>query len=274
MSRVPFRAALAASAAMLLSGCSSMHMPNYLAWLTPNRAELEVRPLESPSEAAEVSPADRLYKSAVDAIDARDYGLALERLQMARDRAPDDVRVLNAMAVTYDKVGRFDLSARFYAEAEAVSPGSQVVEANLAYSHLLQRGYDQMRMAAREPEPAVRDYAELMRPAPKTLRIAQTANVSLKRATPALVGQPLMLVDAGGGAGNVRIQLAGLGWSVGSNIQRTDRVKDSRILYPAAHERVALALARTLPFRTELSVCQDNCSRIVLMVGENATWKG
>ncbi|HEX6866015.1 MAG TPA: tetratricopeptide repeat protein, partial [Caulobacteraceae bacterium] len=243
-------------------------------FLSPNRSELDVRPLETASEGPAISPSDRLYASAVAAIDQRDYGLALERLQMARERAPDDVRVLNAMAVTYDKLGRFDLSARFYAEAQAVAPGSPVVTANLAYSHLLQRRYDEVRMAAREPEPAVRQYAELMRPAPKTLKVAKASNVTLKRATPALVGQPLMLVDAGGGARDVSVRLAGLGWSVASSVQRTDHVGESRILYPAAHERVAKALANTLPFRTALTVCQDNCERIVLMVGENATWKG
>lgn len=273
MPKTLFRAALVATTAALLSGCSSM--PSYLAWTQPERLQPDVRMLETPSQSAAVSPADRLYHSATEAIDRRDYGLALERLQLARQRAPGDVRVLNAMAVTYDKLGRFDLSARFYAEAQAVAPASPVVSANLAYSHLLQRRFDAVRMAAREPEPAARGFAELMRPASRTIKLAKAENVSLKRATPALAGRPLMLVDAGGGkAGNVSIKLAGLGWSVGKAIQPTNSVAESRILYPAANERVAKALARTLPFRTAMSVCQDDCRSIVLMVGENATWKG
>jgi len=121
---------------------------------------------------------------------------------------------------------------------------------------------------------AARGFAELMRPASRTIKLARAEGVSLKRATPALVGRPLVLVDAGGGAGDVGIKLAGLGWSVGKSIQPTNHVAESRILYPAANERVAMALARTLPFRTAMSVCQDDCRSIVLMVGENATWKG
>ena len=34
------------------------------------------------------------------------------------------------------------------------------------------------------------------------------------------------------------------------------------------------ALARTLPFRTELSVCEDNCRGVTLVLGEDAKWSG
>ena len=273
------RVALVAGAAVLLSGCASM--PKYLAWLKlgPKQPDIEVQTVNTATETAAVDPADRLYRSAVAAIEDRDYGLALERLQQARERSPQDVRVLNALAVTYDKLGRFDLSTRFYAEASAVAPDSPVVTANLAYSHLMQRKYDEVRTAAVTP---ARQYVELktapkpavLNTAPRTLTLAKAETSLLKRATPALVGRPLLLVDAGGGAGRVKTQLASLGWSVRPLIERGEASKDSRIVYPIEHKAVALALANTLPFRTALSVCDDNCRGVTLVLGEDAKWSG
>jgi hypothetical protein len=78
------------------------------------------------------------YQSAARAIKQRDYGLALDLLQDARTREPDDIRVLNAFGVVYDKLGRFDLSARYYAGAAEIDPSSAIVRNNLAYSRKLQ----------------------------------------------------------------------------------------------------------------------------------------
>jgi hypothetical protein len=84
-------------------------------------------------------PADEgLYRDAASAIAQRDYGRALDLLEAARDRDPRDPRVPNAFGVVYDKLGRFDLSAEFYAEAEALDPGSSIVANNRAYSLMLQ----------------------------------------------------------------------------------------------------------------------------------------
>lgn len=274
------RVALLASTTVLLSGCASVQMPKYLAWLKLGRDKpVEVQAFSSSTETATVDPVDRLYRAAVKAIDERDYGLALERLQAARERAPQDVRVLNALAVTYDKLGRFDLSGRYYAEAAAISPDSPVVTANLAYSHLIQQRYEEVRTAAVTPQ---RQYAQLkpapqpkaLDTAPKTLTLAQAEAPKLTRATPALVGRPLLLVDAGGGGAKVKTQLASLGWSVKPLIERGTASKDSRILYPVEHKFVALALANTLPFHTALAVCEDNCRGLTLVLGEDAKWSG
>src|SRR5689334_23947714 len=85
----------------------------------PQVAEVRAAPaagLAAPDPAAVV---DRLYARAADAIRVRDYALALDLLQIAAVRAPADVRALNAQGVIYDKLGRFDLSARYYARALA-----------------------------------------------------------------------------------------------------------------------------------------------------------
>jgi tetratricopeptide (TPR) repeat protein len=78
------------------------------------------------------------YDNAVTAINGRHYALALEYLQAARTRAPADVRVLTAFGVVYDKLGRFDLSARYYSQAAAVDPQSKIITADMDYSRRLQ----------------------------------------------------------------------------------------------------------------------------------------
>jgi hypothetical protein len=275
MRKTALRAALLAGS-LMLSGCATVH--HYFAWLHPHRPELTIRPLETPSAMASGDAADRAYKSAVAAIDARDYGLALDRLQTAREEAPNDVRVLNAMAVIYDKLGRFDLSTRFYAEAETVAPGSPIVEANMAYSKALQGQYQAMRSPVLQAAITPQAQSADLRPMPTLMAQAAPAPEPMLRvATPLLVGRPLMVVDAAGAmskAQSVRVQLASRGWSVSEDIQQGAPAKESRILYPAENRTVALALANTLPFHATLTVCQGDCRGLTLIVGEDVRWAG
>jgi len=113
------------------------------------------------------------YKVAVTAIMRSDYATALDYLQAARAEDPQDVRVLNAFGVIYDKLGRFDLSRRYYAQAVARDPKSNLVAANMAYSRLLQAA-ERARMplsdsTARRADAAVerpRPQIELEHPVP------------------------------------------------------------------------------------------------------------
>ena len=68
--------------------------------------------------------------------------LALDYLQAARAKDPKNARVLNAFGVVYDKLGRFDLSARYYAQASAPDPNSPIVAKNMSYSRWLQGLFD------------------------------------------------------------------------------------------------------------------------------------
>ena len=115
--------ALVSISAMALLGCM------------PVTDAPQIRPLQS---AATAPVRDMLYESAISAIDKRDYARALDYLQQARLRDPRNPRVLNAMGVIYDKLGRFDLSARYYAQAQEADPASKVVANNMAYSKVLQ----------------------------------------------------------------------------------------------------------------------------------------
>lgn len=88
---------------------------------------------------SEATRADGYYADATAAILDLDYGRALDLLQLARRDHERDARILNAFGVVYDKLGRFDLSARYYAQALAIDPGSEIVKGNLAYSQALQQ---------------------------------------------------------------------------------------------------------------------------------------
>ena len=112
-------------AGMTAAGCLATHA-----------RPVKITEVRTPS--APVSRIDLYYAGAVRAIEARDYARALDYLQTARATAPDDVRVVNAFGVVYDKLGRFDLSRRYYAQAKALDPTSKVVDNNLAYSERLQ----------------------------------------------------------------------------------------------------------------------------------------
>jgi len=112
--------------------------------------EVKVRPVEHLS-AATAGQHDPLYESAVTAINARDYARALDYLQELRARDPRNVKALNALGVVYDKLGRFDLSARYYGQAQAVEPGSRIVAQNLDYSKNLQGLMAPSQVAAAAP---------------------------------------------------------------------------------------------------------------------------
>jgi hypothetical protein len=110
--------------------------------------DVKVRPIDNMSSLTTM-PRDTFYESAVSAINEKDYARALDYLQEARARDPRNVKALNALGVVYDKLGRFDLSARYYAQARAVDPDSRIVTANIGYSKVLQGlGGDQRSVAS------------------------------------------------------------------------------------------------------------------------------
>jgi Flp pilus assembly protein TadD len=143
-----------------LGGCA--HFARLAAnWVRPRATQVQARPVQVKLDPVGPNAAeDRLYARAVTDIDRRSYGEALDVLQIAKDARPHDPRVLAALGVVYDKLGRFDLSERYYAQAEAADPGSRVVAIDRAYSKLLQRG------AAMDPRAAPVMLATAAAPAP------------------------------------------------------------------------------------------------------------
>lgn len=161
-----------------ISGCSALGSPQ----IAP------IRPVQV--GAAEITTADGYYADAAAAILERNYGRALDLLQLARRKNPHDVRVLNAFAVAYDKLGRFDLSARYYSLALEADPASSIVQANIAYSGKL-RGYGSgaasVDAPVREVMPALAE--ESVRSAPAPVVLPTVASI----ASPTLAGPPVAI---------------------------------------------------------------------------------
>jgi LytR cell envelope-related transcriptional attenuator len=174
------------------NGCASVQPPARM---------VEVRPARTPAEPP-ASAADNLYRMAVAAVDRRDYARALDLLQAARDRTPQDARVLNAFGVVYDKLGRFDLSGRYYAQAQAADPGSAIVAENQAYSNLLQGKAPLPALAAQDVAPVTIPPAPAQSTGVATAASASAAQVALAQvskpaAMPAApVPAPLVLASA------------------------------------------------------------------------------
>jgi Flp pilus assembly protein TadD len=284
--------ALLAAACLVGPGCASLpnfgfHRPRFVA----------IRPI-APAPSAEPKQAMRsaYYQSAVRAIDQRDYALALDLLQAARARDPQDAAVMNAFGVVYDKLGRFDLSARYYTQAAALDPDSPIVRQNLAYSERLQGKWapasPATALAVAVPAPS---QPAAPSPAAPTLAVAQPLLGAITTAQPMitiaqapssgitvavapngvlLTGRALEIVDASGSAGGaeaVRQQLVSRGWSAPKSAVRVATAESrTRIVFPEGSLAVAEALARTLPFPVQLAACHDRCGGLSLVVGEDA----
>lgn len=247
------------------------------------------------SAVSPLSNGDAYYDRAVWAISRRDYALALDLLQRARARDASDIRVLNAFGVVYDKLGRFDLSARYYAQAQQLDPASRVVAENLAYSNQLQgHGAATVAMAGRtDVAPAVPamaapatppspvEYASAA-PAPvATPRPAPTATTNAALAeprSPALLGRPLDIENASGRPALARAMhrhLTVRGWTP-PRLSRDAVSPQARtvISFPESRRTVALALSRTLPGSARLSPCATPCQGVRLTLGADArTWR-
>lgn len=280
---------------LLSAGLGACAIAPRFAQLFHHPHRVRITPLETPLVAVGALPDDSQYASAAHAIETRDYGAALDYLQAARARKPDDVRVLNAFGVVYDKLGRFDLSSRYYAQAQALDPNSQIVAQNLAYSALLQ-GKTQfaapLPALAAAPTPTPTGPAALALATPPSSsnggRVVQVAPgvVRLEFATsapppvqmlPALTGHPLMLVDATGVAGAaepLRVQLARLGWSAKSAPHSIATQAKSQIVYASDARAAAQALARTLGRNVQMQDCGGQCVGVRLVLGADAVgWR-
>ena len=217
---------------------------------------------------------DADYASARAAIERRDYADALDWLQSARARNPNDIRVLNAFGVVYDKLGRFDLSTRYYQQALAIDRSSEIVAHNLAYSQGLQT-----RIVA---SPTSWELADIQ-PLPDVRSAAPTALASAgPNASPVGSGpRPrhlLTVVNATGIPGGeqpVFARLVDLKWSLSKRqIQAAPASPTTLIRYAPSFRAEAAALARTLPGRPQLVPADKDEGGVRLVLGADAArWK-
>ena len=248
---------------------------------------------------ADLRPSIGYYERAVTAINDRRYALALEYLQAARNQKPDDVRVLTAFGVIYDKLGRFDLSARYYGQAAALEPKSRIIAADMDYSRKLQGiSGSGPTMVAATAEPnhdqeagsqtaamvskAANPFIATAEPDHGSTQVTQRADLSkgaaisvpLSAKSVFLTGHPLAIVDASGRndmGKSVRTYLSGLGWSLakdeGANLPARPQ---TTILYQETMVTAAKALARTLSLPMHLSA-SDSVQGLQLVLGNDVS---
>jgi hypothetical protein len=274
---------LCLSAAASLGGCASFH--HFAQWV-------RIKPVAP--QAAGAHPSNRVdsyYASAKAAISRRDYAEALDLLQLARASKADDVRVLNAFGVVYDKLGRFDLSDRYYTQARALDPGSRILANNIAYSQVMRLSATPSPFAAPPIEFARDDAAsgfqlasadeaaETAVPATPThaaiIRLGFGRPAAASTISLALAGKPLEVANASGrrnGADPVVRELVKHGWTT-PNLQTASARRQMRttILYPSNGLMVANALAKTLPSGVQLVDCGQSCDGLRLVLGEDST---
>jgi len=267
----PLLAATVGLAAVGLSSCAML--PKVARWV-------DLRPAQTvQAAAAPASRVDALYDQAVAALRLRDYGLALDVLQVAQEADPHDARVLNALGVAYDKLGRFDLSGRYYAAAANADPGSQIVAGNQRYSQALRtKNLDLHQFAAiaappsEVSSPATATSMSPAGPRPRTL-IAQPSATPVRLASGALlIGPTLRIEDASGKARRgeaVRANLAREGWTVGGRLAEAPAQARTTVSYSTRHAAIARALVRTLPFPVIQTLC-ETCTHLELRVGQDA----
>jgi hypothetical protein len=66
----------------------------------------------------------------------RNFGLAIQAFEEARHVAPQSINVLNALAVSYEEIGRSDIADSYFLEALDVDPSSAQTYNNWAMVHL------------------------------------------------------------------------------------------------------------------------------------------
>jgi Flp pilus assembly protein TadD len=83
-------------------------------------------------------PGGDAYETGRGLLAAGDVTGAMAAFREALLEAPQSVDTLNAIAVCYDRLGRYDVSRSYYDAALAIQPGSVLVLNNLGYSLYLQ----------------------------------------------------------------------------------------------------------------------------------------
>lgn len=251
-----------------LGGCA--HFPHFASWAP-------IRPAV-PTKDHLIDHHDGYYAAARSAIERRDYAAALDLLQTAQEGKSDDVRVLNAFGVVYDKLGRFDLSQRYYAQARALDPSSTILANNLAYSAVMQG-----RMAAPAQVAAARPVAlakaSLPAEEPDRPVVVRLGFAKVQPRTPApavtIAALPrLTIADASGrkdGGESIRGRLSDLGWTTpAGSLPNAAPVAHTTIRFRSDRAQAAHALARTLPNGAQLIDCGATCDQFELVLGQDA----
>lgn len=117
----------------LLAGCAGLDI-----------ARFEPRPVVPEGYAIKGSGSE-LYEQGKRQLQAGHAALAIDAFRRASRAQPDSIDALNGLAVAYDRIGRYDLSRRYYEAALGREPTSAMLLHNLGYSLALQGKRDEGR---------------------------------------------------------------------------------------------------------------------------------
>lgn len=82
-----------------------------------------------------------IYQIGKARLSAGYYGLALQKFRIAFAKNPKSIAVMNALAATYDRLGRAELAEVYYAKALAIEPDSVQTLNNYGYSKLMREQF-------------------------------------------------------------------------------------------------------------------------------------
>ena len=124
-------AATACALAMVLAGCDSTlnvtQPPEFTAPTPTVQDPLTVK----------YYPSDQPLKLAMEYFDRGNYGLAQHYFQDATEKSPNDATAWVGLAASYDRIGRFDLADRAYAQAIHLVGETTDILNNQGYSYML-----------------------------------------------------------------------------------------------------------------------------------------
>jgi Flp pilus assembly protein TadD len=115
-------------------------------------AQINVRPVSN-GELAEALPSgSNLYDMGKSDLQQSRLALAIDTFRQDLRLNGDSVKTLNGLGITYDMLGRYDLSQKYYERALAIDPSSSVTFSNLAYSQYKQGNYADAKVLAAKAE--------------------------------------------------------------------------------------------------------------------------
>jgi Flp pilus assembly protein TadD len=124
-------AAAACALAIAVAGCDST--------LNSSFAPEFTAPTPSVQDPLDVKyyPSDQPLKLAMEYFDRGNYGLAQRYFQDATEKSPNDATAWVGLAASYDRIGRFDLADRAYAQAIHLVGETTDILNNQGYSYML-----------------------------------------------------------------------------------------------------------------------------------------
>lgn len=145
---------------------------------------LRLKPSESSANAAEAQARGKFFLQAGDPVKA----LAQFRQALAAD--PGSIEALNGMAVSYDRLGRYDVARSFYEAALGLAPEEPMLLNNYGYSLFLQGDLEgaarYLGMAVASGDPDVQA---------ASLSVLARIDAARAKARPAVVAAPVALPE-------------------------------------------------------------------------------